>query len=151
MQIVSALFIYEIELRQVPGPSTRIDLSGVQFSAPAPGPFPVTITPHMVVLVRNGETAIIAGLVRAVETTTRTGVPLLKDVPLIGMLFRNHNKVKSDRELIVFVTPRIVTDEYMSRDKLTLETPPAPAMPADLEFGGKSESGTPAATSANPF
>ena len=55
MQIVSALFIDEIELRQVPGPSTRIDLSGVQFSAPAPGPFPVTITPHMVVLVRNGE------------------------------------------------------------------------------------------------
>lgn len=55
MQIVSALFIDEIELRQVPGPSTRIDLAGVQFSAPAPGPFPVTITPHMVVLVRNGE------------------------------------------------------------------------------------------------
>lgn len=54
MQIVSALFIDEIELRQVPGPSTRIDLSGIQFSAPAPGPFPVTITPHMVVLVRNG-------------------------------------------------------------------------------------------------
>jgi hypothetical protein len=54
MQIVSALFIDEIELRQVPGPSTRIDLSGVQFSAPAPEPFPVTITPHMVVLVRNG-------------------------------------------------------------------------------------------------
>lgn len=54
MQIVSALFIDEIQLRQVPGPSTRIDLTGVQFSAPSPGPFPVTITPHMVVLVRNG-------------------------------------------------------------------------------------------------
>lgn len=54
MQIVSALFIDEIELRQVPGPSTRIDLTGVQFSAPAPGPFPVTVTPHMVVLIRNG-------------------------------------------------------------------------------------------------
>ena len=55
MQIVSALFIDEIELRQVPGPSTRLDLAGIQFSAPAPGPSPVTITPHMVVLVRNGE------------------------------------------------------------------------------------------------
>lgn len=54
MQIVSALFIDDIELRQVPGPSTRIDLGGVQFSAPAPGPFPVTVTPHMVVIVRNG-------------------------------------------------------------------------------------------------
>ena len=55
MQIVSALFIDDIQLRQVPGPSTRIDLTGVQFSAPAAGPFPVTITPHLVVIVRNAE------------------------------------------------------------------------------------------------
>lgn len=52
MEIVAALFIDTIELRQVPGPTTRIDLGGVQFSAPAPGPFPVTISPHLVVIVR---------------------------------------------------------------------------------------------------
>jgi hypothetical protein len=51
MQIVSALFIDEINLRQVPGPSTRIDLTGVQFSAPAPSPPPVTVAPHLVVIV----------------------------------------------------------------------------------------------------
>ena len=52
MEIVAALFIDTIELRQVGGPSTRIDLGGVQFSAPAPGPFPVTISPHLVVMIR---------------------------------------------------------------------------------------------------
>jgi len=52
MDIVAALFIDSIDLRQVPGPSTRIDLTGVQFSAPAPGPAPVTIEPHLVVIVR---------------------------------------------------------------------------------------------------
>jgi hypothetical protein len=52
MDIVAALFIDTIELRQVPGPSTRIDLGGIQFSAPAPGPTPVTIEPHLVVIVR---------------------------------------------------------------------------------------------------
>jgi hypothetical protein len=52
MEIVAALFIDTIELRQVAGPSTRIDLGGVQFSAPAPGPFPITISPHLVVMVR---------------------------------------------------------------------------------------------------
>ena len=54
MQIVSALFSDEIELRQAPGPSTRIDLTGIHFSAAAPSLFPVTVTPHLVVIVRNG-------------------------------------------------------------------------------------------------
>src|SRR5438105_9729785 len=51
MEIVAALFIENINLRQVAGPSTRIDLSGIMFSLPAPQPVPVTITPHLVVLV----------------------------------------------------------------------------------------------------
>jgi hypothetical protein len=52
VQIVAALFIEGIDLRQVPGPSTRIDLTGVQFSAPAPRGVPVTIEPHLCVIVR---------------------------------------------------------------------------------------------------
>jgi hypothetical protein len=51
MNILAAVFIDSIDLRQVPGPSTRIDLSGIQFSAPAPAPVPVTVEPHLVVLV----------------------------------------------------------------------------------------------------
>jgi hypothetical protein len=51
MDILAALFIEGIDIRPVPGPSTRIDLTGVQFSAPAPQPAPVTIEPHLVVLV----------------------------------------------------------------------------------------------------
>jgi len=53
MKIIAALFMDDIDLRSVPGPSTRIDLSGVQFSAPAPGPVPCTVAPHLVVLVWN--------------------------------------------------------------------------------------------------
>ena len=52
MQIVSALFVENMNMRQGPGTSTRIDLTGVMFSLPAPSPPPVTITPHLVVLVR---------------------------------------------------------------------------------------------------
>ena len=51
MQILAALFIDTIDFRQVEGPSTRIDLGGVQFSFAAPGPLPVSLTPHLVVLV----------------------------------------------------------------------------------------------------
>ena len=53
MDIIAALFVEGIDMRQVPGPSTRIDLTGVMFSLPAPGPLPVTLDPHLVVLVRN--------------------------------------------------------------------------------------------------
>lgn len=51
MHVLAALFIEGIDLRQVPGPSTRIDLTGIQFSAPAPSPVPVTIEPHLAVIV----------------------------------------------------------------------------------------------------
>ena len=52
MDIVAAVFIENIELRQVEGPSTRIDLTGVHFSMAAPSAVPVTMEPHLVVLVR---------------------------------------------------------------------------------------------------
>ncbi|MCY4068052.1 MAG: hypothetical protein OXE79_02930 [Acidimicrobiaceae bacterium] len=52
MDIVAALFIDDIQLRQVPGPSTRIDLTGVQFSAAAAQEAPLVWAPHLVVIVR---------------------------------------------------------------------------------------------------
>ena len=52
MDIVSALFAENIDLREVPGPATRIDLLGIMFSLPAPSEPPVTVTPHLIVLVR---------------------------------------------------------------------------------------------------
>ena len=48
MHIVSALFVENFEMRQAPGPSTRIDLTGAMFSMAAPSPVPVTVTPHLV-------------------------------------------------------------------------------------------------------
>src|SRR5437764_15037351 len=52
MDIVSALFAENINLRPVPGPSTRIDLTGIMFSLPAPSEPPVTVAPHLIVFVR---------------------------------------------------------------------------------------------------
>ena len=53
MDILAALFIEAIDLRPVPGPSTRIDLTGVQFSTPAPSAPPFTLEPHLIVIVHN--------------------------------------------------------------------------------------------------
>jgi hypothetical protein len=51
MQIVSALFVENFEMRQAPGPSTRIDLTGAMFSMAAPSEAPVTLSPHLVALI----------------------------------------------------------------------------------------------------
>ncbi len=54
MEIVAALFVEGIEFRQVEGPSTRIDITGAFFST-AVEPYPASLTPHLVVLVRSPE------------------------------------------------------------------------------------------------
>jgi type II secretory pathway component GspD/PulD (secretin) len=60
------------------------------------------------VVVNDGETVVIAGLTTKEETETETGVPLLKDIPLLGYLFKHRASVTRKRDLIVFVTPHIV-------------------------------------------
>jgi len=73
------------------------------------------------VMVRNGETAIIAGLIRSVESKLRSGIPVLQDIPLLGALFRHETNTRNSRELVIFVTPRIVTGKYMERERLSLQ------------------------------
>jgi len=51
MQIVSALFVENFQMRQAPGPSTRIDITGAMFSMASRAPVPVTIDPHLVALI----------------------------------------------------------------------------------------------------
>jgi type II secretory pathway component HofQ len=60
------------------------------------------------VVVRDGETAVIGGLISDIQSTLRSGVPVLKDMPLLGALFRYENKTTRKRELIIFVTPKVV-------------------------------------------
>ena len=51
MQIVSAVFVENFEMREAPGPSTRIDMTGIMFSQAAPQPVPLTLSPHLVALI----------------------------------------------------------------------------------------------------
>jgi hypothetical protein len=51
MHLVAALFVENFEMRQAPGPSTRIDLTGAMFSMAAPSPAPLTVAPHLVALI----------------------------------------------------------------------------------------------------
>ena len=61
------------------------------------------------VLIENGSTLVIGGMYQSKETYSTAGVPVLKDLPLIGWLFRTVNKTDPSRkELMIFITPRIL-------------------------------------------
>ncbi len=62
------------------------------------------------VMVNDGETAVIGGLIRSNESSTKRGIPILMDVPLLGNLFRSTSTTKQKRELLIFVTPKILGD-----------------------------------------
>jgi type IV pilus secretin PilQ/predicted competence protein len=68
------------------------------------------------VVVNDGETVVIAGLTTKEETETETGVPLLKDIPLLGYLFKHTATVSRKRDLIIFVTPHIVAQANRGED-----------------------------------
>ena len=71
------------------------------------------------VAVRNGETIALGGLIRESYNDTRTGVPILKDIPLLGAAFRSTNIRKRRTELIVLITPRVLDDPRDTQDVMT--------------------------------
>lgn len=60
------------------------------------------------VMVDDGETAVIGGLIRSSETQFERGIPLLRSIPLLGAFFRQSDTRTESRELLIFVSPRVV-------------------------------------------
>ena len=67
------------------------------------------------VLVENGGTVLIGGVFELEDSSNQTGVPVLADVPWLGNLFKSKLRNSSKRELLVFVTPRIISDKNGTR------------------------------------
>jgi general secretion pathway protein D len=60
------------------------------------------------VVVRNGDTIVIGGLMRDQESPTVRKVPLLGDIPILGWLFKSTNIRVEKQNLLVFMTPKII-------------------------------------------
>ncbi|OIQ90096.1 type IV pilus biogenesis and competence protein PilQ precursor [mine drainage metagenome] len=63
------------------------------------------------VSVENGGTVVIGGIYLSTERNDVNKVPLFGDLPLVGALFRNTAKVSSKTELMIFITPRVISDK----------------------------------------
>lgn len=62
------------------------------------------------IMVNDGQTAVIGGLIRTNETKFEQGIPVLKSIPFLGALFRQSDTRTEERELLIFVTPHVVRD-----------------------------------------
>jgi type IV pilus assembly protein PilQ len=67
------------------------------------------------VLVENGETIVLGGIFQQATSNDVTKVPLLGDLPMVGNLFKKSVEVLEKRELLIFVTPKILIDKFESR------------------------------------
>jgi type IV pilus assembly protein PilQ len=66
--------------------------------------------------IKNEETLAIGGLIKEENLTVDKGVPLLKDIPLLGFLFRYHKNSTVKTDLVFFITPRLIQE---SKDSMT--------------------------------
>ena len=64
------------------------------------------------VLIKSGDTLALGGLISDQVSKSRTKVPLLGDIPVIGYAFQSHDNERHKRNLLIFVTPTIIDQRY---------------------------------------
>jgi type IV pilus assembly protein PilQ len=62
------------------------------------------------VVMNNGETIVLGGILTKNESETESGVPLLSQIPVLGWLFKKKSTIENQTELMIFITPTIVSD-----------------------------------------
>ena len=77
-------------------------------------------------IVKTGHTVVIGGLIGETQQTVESGVPLLKDLPLLGLLFKNRSVSRERTEVAIFLTPYVVftdeqADSLMQRERDQLQ------------------------------
>ncbi len=72
-------------------------------------------TAKTVLSIKEGQTIAIGGLIRKSKSDSRQGVPFLSKIPLLGFFFGKNKRTDDRRELILLLTPHIITDEIQSK------------------------------------
>ena len=88
----------------------HVENSDVQFQANDVGAVFPTQKVDNEVLVADGETAVMGGLTQTSVNVTKSGIPVLVDLPIIGHLFGVTNRTETKRDLLILITPHIIDD-----------------------------------------
>jgi general secretion pathway protein D len=95
---------------------SRVDEASTQSSVYALRPITKQRTVETTISVKDGDTAVIAGLIEDTLSDNTNKVPLLGDIPVAGNLFKNRVKKRSKKNLIIFVTPHVIKTEADMRE-----------------------------------
>ncbi|MDP2645122.1 MAG: type IV pilus secretin PilQ [Desulfobacterales bacterium] len=87
----------------------------------AGNPYIIKKQTNTTLIVRNGETIVISGLSKQKNTDTERGVPALKDIPLLGSLFRGTGTSNSMEEVLIFITPHILDKHPSGQQPVSLK------------------------------
>ena len=80
-------------------------------AAPRPAAHPIdTKRVQTQVLVENGGTIVLGGIYEQSDREDETKVPLLGDIPVLGALFKQKTRSNTKSELLVFITPKVLTN-----------------------------------------
>lgn len=93
-----------VELNLKPDISNLLGLVNDQY------PRTANRTVNITMRVKDGDTMVLAGLLREDETKSTTKIPLLGDIPIIGHLFKTESVQKSKNEVVIMVTPQVLVD-----------------------------------------
>jgi general secretion pathway protein D len=93
--------------------SQEVSVPGTSATGTNPPISQRTITTSVVV--ESGQTVVLGGLIRENQTNSKSGIPVLMDLPLLGPLFSETTDDTSRTELIVTVTPRVIKNPYEYR------------------------------------
>lgn len=77
-------------------------------------------------IVQNGETIVISGLTRQKNSNSNSGLPGLKDVPVLGWLFKGESRSDSMEEVLIFITPHILPPRSPEAGNMSLNDKAAP-------------------------
>ncbi|MCX5711802.1 MAG: tetratricopeptide repeat protein [Candidatus Omnitrophica bacterium] len=89
------------------------------------GPRITTREADTTVIVKDGETLVIAGLLQVEDDVNKSRVPILSSIPILGLLFSSQDKDKQQKELVIFMTPHILNkadkESYAEKTKVPSE------------------------------
>jgi type IV pilus assembly protein PilQ len=85
------------------------------YSVTTPGGYPLIVKETKTdLVVADGETIVISGFTKQTGSKGDSGVPWLKDIPVLGWLFKGEAKSESMEEVLIFITPNIMKSQEMA-------------------------------------